>query len=162
MIATYKGKNYKYEIDGTNTHLVSRYKDKADDSFYAITGPFYKDVESINDENISDVFDVDIFVYYRDEQHDIPNLYKVEGYALDQGKEKILVKSASKDLKGWEPSDDGGSQKLINIEDVVSGKAVNNFKKFEGTVFYTRDVVETYLKNDHVIKSYKAYLETLL
>lgn len=162
MIATYKGKNYRYVIDGSDTHLVSCYKDKADDSFYAITGPFYKDVESIEDENISDVFDVDIFVYYRDEQHDIPTLYKVEGYALDRGKEKILIKSVPKDLEGWEPSEDGGSQKLISIEDVVSGKAVYNYKKFEGTVFYTRYVVEKYLKNDQVIECYKAYLETLL
>lgn len=129
MLAKYKGRIYAYVSNSTNKVITTRQKGKADTDFKKDRDDFYKEV---NEEDITDVFEVRYWAAYDAGLPDTPSLWIVQEEAGGIEKERIQLMFCNGILPGWEIEEKNVCTKFVEITEIKSTIVEYLYRKKDG------------------------------
>ena len=132
MIAKYKDNNYRYINSGEGFEIITKRREKTDSTFEKYRDVFHKVVKE--DDDISAIFKVSIWIYYDIGFPGEPNYWRVtkENDGIKDGKIKLI--HDGKYLPGWDIVDKELCIKYIRYSEVTSCIIKFSYKKKNGII----------------------------
>lgn len=130
MFAKYKNHDYIYTTNRRKTEIVTTQPDKADSSFTKERNLY---VKPILEEELSNIFDVNIYVSYDANIPNTPNEWKLN-YTLEPMSNKVSLIFAEGILPCWSILEKNVCEKEVHLSEITNAKVVFSYKKKDGQV----------------------------
>jgi hypothetical protein len=139
MVAKYNGQLYIANKVNDKIYIITKFKDKAIDGFQTKHNDFYKQIK-IDDERLTDLYDVHFFVDYND------SIEKETFWCIDENRPIGLIALIENDEAtitidhfalddSWITYDKYAASKIININDCFGWYIYKTYYKKNGNCF---------------------------
>lgn len=154
MFAKYNGYDYSYVSNTRKTEIITTDKNKTDSSFTRDSKLYFK---KICEEELSDIYDAEIWVTYNANIPDTPTQWKLgSDNPMISNNEAALI-FAEGILPGWDILEKNVCCKAVLLSEISSAKVVLTYKKKDGNVLENRIVEEISIDTSELVKYIEKY-----
>ncbi|MEQ2497458.1 MULTISPECIES: hypothetical protein [Lachnospiraceae] len=156
MIARYNNMYYRISKGRAGHELLTRIKEKAQVGFQYDRPVFYKKVD-LSDNNLSDVFNLDIWVHYDTGLPNVPVEWKIDidTNIFEEG--TLLLRFVEGILPGWNVEEKNVSYTKISINDITGVRAVYTYLKKDGNLLVPPISHENQRDSEGLLELYRKY-----
>lgn len=134
MVVKYNGKYYFcYKL--SNNLLISTKKIEKSDGTFTKDGDYWYKKVRLDNEKITDVFEVDLYVKYNVGLQDVPKVWHLEMSRTTIKNNSVKLVFHNGILPGWKAEDPTISYKYININEIKGGSIKKTFYKKDGKLY---------------------------
>ena len=140
MFAKYKENIYILSSNSRKKEIITRIQEKADDDFTKDGSIFFK---SISEDDLSDIFSVDIWINYDANLPNTPNKWSVDLSDSELDNNIILLRFTEGLLLGWEVEDKNVCTKRIHFAEITGAGITYKYSK-KHFIDYDNPVIEEF------------------
>ena len=126
MFAKYKENIYILSSNSRKKEIITRIQQKADDDFIKDGSIFFK---PITEDELSDIFSVDICINYDANLPNTPNKWSVDLSDSELDNNSFLLRFTEGLLPGWEVEDKNVCTKRIHFDEITDAGIIYRYSK---------------------------------
>lgn len=154
MFAKYRGYDYLYIPSTRKAEIITTDKKKIDSSFAHDSNLYFK---KIREEELSDIYNAEIWVTYHTNIHDTPTQWKLRSDNPMLSNDEVALIFAEGILSGWDVLEKNVCCKAVLLSDVSSAKVVLTHKKKDGKVLENRITEEISIDASDLVEYIEKY-----
>lgn len=154
MFAKYNSDDYLYVSNTRKTEIITTDKQKTDSSFVYDSNLYFK---KIREEELSDIYDAEIWVTYYTNIPDTPTQWKLGSDNSTISNNEVALIFAEGILPGWDILEKNVCCKVVLLSEVSSAKVVLTYKKKDGKILENRIVEEISIDTHDLVKYIEKY-----
>ncbi|EHL14789.1 hypothetical protein HMPREF9630_00832 [Peptoanaerobacter stomatis] len=154
MIARYNKCNYLYMSNRRKKEIITTKEQKTDSSFTKEGNLYFK---NILEEELSDIYDVEIWVSYNANIPNTPEQWKLGSDKYVISENGILLVFAEGILPGWNVIEKNVCSQRINLSEISSARVVFVYKKKDGKMLENHLVEEISIATSELNEYFERY-----
>ena len=154
MIARYHNYNYLYMSNRRKKEIITTKEQKTDPSFTKEGNLYFK---NILEEELSDIYDVEIWVSYNTNIPNTPKQWKLGSDKSAISENGILLIFAEGILPGWNVIEKNVCSKRIDLSEISSARVVFVYRKKDGKMLENHIVEEISIATSELNEYFERY-----